>query len=202
MTGSTSELIAQLADTAEPVGAWRVSSRLAAAALAGALAALTLQVLTVGVRHDVAGTLQAIGAKLIAVTVVVATWAWLLRKLVSPGSTDGLQRMLAAGTVVIALVLVASGSPSWSGVARCVTQVLLLALPAFVILAIAVRHCAPTDLIQAGVALGMLSGAIGVLAYSLGCTADEPTVVAWRYGIAILVWGIIGGALGKLILRW
>ena len=202
MTGSTSDLIAQLADSAEPVGAWRVSSRLATAALIRALAALTLQVLTVGVRHDVAGTLEAIGAKLIVVTVVVATWAWLLRKLVSPGSADGLQRVLAAGTVAIAVVLVASGSPSWSGVTRCVTQVLVLAFPAFLILALTVRRCAPTDLIQAGVALGMLSGAIGLLAYSLGCTADEPTVVAWRYGIAILVWGIIGGVLGKLILRW
>jgi hypothetical protein len=100
------------------------------------------------------------------------------------------------------VVLVASGSPSWSGVTRCVTQVLVLAFPAFLILALTVRRCAPTDLIQAGVALGMLSGAIGLLAYSLGCTADEPTVVAWRYGIAILVWGIIGGVLGKLILRW
>jgi hypothetical protein len=166
------------------------------------LAALSLKLLTVGMRQDAAGALEAIGAKLIAVTVVAAVWAWLLRKLVSPGSADLLQRVLAAGTVAIALVLVASGSPSWSGVTRCLTQILVLALPAFVILAIAIRHCAPINLIQAGVALGMLAGAIGALAYSLGCTADEPTVVAWRYGIAILVWGMMGGVLGKLILRW
>lgn len=67
---------------------------------------------------------------------------------------------------------------------RCVTQVLVLALPAFVILVVAVRRCAPTDLVQAGVAVGM--GAIGVLGYSLGCTTDDPTVIAWRYGVAIL----------------
>jgi hypothetical protein len=45
-------------------------------------------------------------------------------------------------------------------------------------------------------------GAIGVLGYSLGCTADEPTVVAWRYGLAILAWGLIGGVLGRRVLRW
>lgn len=202
MTRSTDHLIAELAHSANAVGAWRVTSRLTAAVLAGSLASITVQLLTIGVRQNAEGSLAAIGAKLIAATLVAATWAWLLRKLVSPGSTNRLQRALAAGTVAIAVTVVALGAPSWSGVARCVMQVIFLGLPAFMILVLAVRRCAPTDLIQAGVALGILAGAIGVLGYSLGCTADEPTVVAWRYGIAILAWGIIGGILGKLILRW
>jgi hypothetical protein len=202
MTRSTNDLIAQLADQANPVGTWRVAWQLTTAALAGVLASITVQLLTIGVRQDAVGTLDIIVTKLMAITLVAAAWAWLLRKLASPGSADRLQRTLAAGTVAVFLVIVATGSPSWSGVTRCVTQVLVLALPAFVILVVAVRRCAPTDLVQAGIAVGMLAGAIGVLGYSLGCTADDPTVVAWRYGVAILVWGLIGGALGKVVLRW
>lgn len=202
MTRSTADLITQLADQAKPVGAWRVAWRLTTAALAGGLASITVQLLTIGVRQDALGAFDIIVAKLMAVSLVAAAWAWLLRKLASPGSADRLQRTLAAGTVAVFLVIVVSGSPSWSGVTRCVTQVLVLALPAFVILVVAIRRCAPTDLVQAGIAVGMLAGAIGVLGYSLGCTADDPTVVAWRYGLAILVWGLIGGALGKVVLRW
>lgn len=202
MTRSTADLITQLADQAKPVGAWRVASRLTTAALAGGLASITVQLLTIGVRQDALGAFDIIVAKLMAVSLVAAAWAWLLRKLASPGSADRLKRTLAAGTVAVFLVIVVSGSPSWSGVTRCVTQVLVLALPAFVILVVAIRRCAPTDLVQAGIAVGMLAGAIGVLGYSLGCTADDPTVVAWRYGLAILVWGLIGGALGKVVLRW
>ena len=202
MSRSTSDLIAELAETAQPVGVWSVASRLATAVLFGVLASVTLQLLTVGVRKDVESSVAALGAKLISVAIVAGAWAWLLRKLVSPGSSDRLQRGLVVGVAAVAALIAAGGTPAGSGLARCVLQVFILAIPAFLVLAMSVRRCAPIDLVQAGIATGMLAGAIGVLGYSLGCTADDPTVVAWRYGIAIVIWGAIGGGLGKIVLRW
>jgi|GEM_PF-4756729 len=48
----------------------------------------------------------------------------------------------------------------------------------------------------------MVAGALAASGYSLGCMTDDPAIVAFRYGIAILVCGAIGALAGRVLLRW
>lgn len=202
MMQTTDQLIARLVGSAQPVLQSRVSIRLAVAGAAAVFAALLLQMLTVGVRADVNLAYGAIVAKWAALTLVALTWGWLLRQLASPGTSRRLQQRLALSFAVLAVALASFGQSTITGIVSCVQQVTLLALPAFVLFSIVLRRSAPTELVKTGFVAGVVAGLFGVLGYSLGCTADDPNVVALRYGIAVLICGVIGAAAGRWVLRW
>lgn len=88
---------------------------------------------------------------------------------------------------------------SWLG---CLLQIPALAVPGFIILAFAVRRLAPTNLTRAGAYVGLLSGAIAAVGYTLHCHDDSVVFVAIFYTLAMLEMTLIGALAGPRILRW
>ena len=198
----TDELIADLAKDTAPVSTNRVPARLAIALVFGAVAIIALQLQTAGLRQDADAAWIFIGAKLAAIAALAAAWLWLLKQLATPGSMSRMPWLIALGAAA-AVALTAGFAPlALSGLWGCVSQEMLLVLPAFAALWIALRQCAPTHLTETGFAAGMLAGALATIGYSLGCMTDEPSVVAFRYGVAILACGAIGALAGRYLLKW
>lgn len=84
----------------------------------------------------------------------------------------------------------------------CLWQVPSLAAPAFIVLAITVRHFAPTNLKRTGVLIGLLAGSIGAIGYALHCHHDSLAFVSIAYSGAIAEMAILGGFIGPPLLRW
>lgn len=84
----------------------------------------------------------------------------------------------------------------------CLWQIPSLAAPAFIIMAIAARRLAPTDLRRTGAYIGLLAGGIGAVGYALHCHHDSVAFVGIAYTIAIVEMAIVGSLLGPRLLRW
>lgn len=91
------------------------------------------------------------------------------------------------------------GEASWLG---CLLRIPALAIPAFIILALAVRGLAPTNLTRAGAYVGLLAGAIAAVGYALHCHDDSVAFVAISYSLAMLEMTLIGALVGPRVLRW
>ena len=85
---------------------------------------------------------------------------------------------------------------------NCLWQIPALATPAFIILIFAVRRLAPTDFNRTGAYIGLLAGAIGAVGYSLHCHHDSVAFVGIAYTLAIVEMALVGAVLGPRILRW
>ena len=85
---------------------------------------------------------------------------------------------------------------------ECLWKIPALAVPAFAVLAWAVRRQAPTNLVRTGAYLGLVSGGIGSLGYALHCHDDSLTFVAIAYSLAVLVMVVLGAVVGPRVLRW
>jgi hypothetical protein len=91
------------------------------------------------------------------------------------------------------------GDAAWLA---CLLQIPALAIPAFIILALAVRRLAPTNLPRAGAYVGLLAGAIAAVGYALHCHDDAVAFVAVSYTIAMLEMTLFGALAGPKLLRW
>jgi hypothetical protein len=91
------------------------------------------------------------------------------------------------------------GHVSWL---ECLWKIPALSIPAFVILAAAVRRLAPTKLMHAGACVGLLAGGFGAVGYALHCHDDVVAFVALEYSVAILEVVAVGALLGPRVLRW
>jgi hypothetical protein len=209
----TNELIDLLATGAGPAPRWVEARRL-------------LPMMALGVVASAAGALVLLGpipAELFATPApwitfayaggLAAAAAWLAARLGRPVPRTraplrglllvlGAMGLLALGTLFaspagerLALVL----GHSWS---RCPVNVLALSMPALAGALWALRGLAPTRPRAAGLAAGLLAGALGALGYSLSCTELSPAFVAVWYSLGIGLAGALGAALGPLVLRW
>lgn len=84
----------------------------------------------------------------------------------------------------------------------CITLIPMLAAAPLVGTLFALRNGAPTSPGLAGLAAGLLGGAIGGLLYALYCPDDSPLFVATWYPIGIGFVAIAGGLIGRAALRW
>ena len=84
----------------------------------------------------------------------------------------------------------------------CPWFVLGLSMPALAALLYAARQLAPTDLKATGFVAGLLAGAIGALGYSFACPESSLTFVAIWYTAGIVLAGLVGRAMGPVVLRW
>jgi hypothetical protein len=151
--------------------------------------------------------------KLIFTVSVVAAVLPVVRDLSVPGRRIKWSSVLAvlpfAGIMALALHELARmpvsewshhvGDASWLG---CLLQIPALAIPAFIILALAVRRLAPTNLTRAGAYVGLLAGGIAAVGYALHCHDDAVAFVAISYTLAMLEMTFIGAIVGPRILRW
>ena len=209
----TNELIDLLATGAGPAPRWVEARRL-------------LPIMALGVGASAAGALVIFGpipAELFATPApwikfayaggLAAAAAWLAARLGRPVPRTcaplrglllivGIMGLLAIVTLLanpaeerLALVL----GHSWLS---CPFNVLALSLPALAGALWALRGLAPTRPRAAGLAAGLLAGALGALGYSLACTELSPGFVAVWYSLGIGLAGTLGTILGPRVLRW
>jgi hypothetical protein len=88
---------------------------------------------------------------------------------------------------------------SWDA---CPLRITMLSAPIFLATLWAVRGLAPTHLTLAGAAVGLLSGALGAVVYSLHCPEMGAPFIGTWYLLGVLIPTIIGAALGRTLLRW
>jgi len=123
----------------------------------------------------------------VALAVVAPVLAmWLLAAFTLLGAASGERAALLLGM-------------SWS---VCPFYIAALSMPAFIAALWAMRGLAPTRPVLAGAASGLLSGAIGALAYSLYCPEMAAPFIGIWYLLGMMIPVVLGGVLGRRLLRW
>ena len=136
-----------------------------------------------------------------------------VERLARPGCTA--RGALLAGVLLIASIVLLGamefvGAPEamrprlfWGGSATlCPLFITALSLPILFGTISAVRGLAPTRLMLAGAAVGLLSGATGALVYSFHCTETSMTFLAIWYSVGMAAVGLLGAIVGQRALRW
>lgn len=211
----TDELIDRLAADLAPVRAGGPPRRLAAAALVGGAGALALVSAWMHVRPDLTAAVATWNFWMKAgYAVVLAAAGFLMaERLGRPAGSGrrGVALALAAAGVLILLGLIqlATAAPGdrlalWLGQSwrYCPFNILALSGPALVASFLALRTLAPTRLVGAGAAAGLLAGGLAMAAYALHCPETEPAFVATWYSLGALLTALLGALLGPLLLRW
>ena len=211
----TDELIAMLARGVGPVEPGALRFRYTAALGWGAFGSTLLMAILLGVRPDIveavrlpmfwvklafpaallAGALLAAvrlsrpGARLGRVPVALAAPAlamWLLAAVALLGATPGERNELVFGF----------------SADSCPFTIALLSVPLFVAALWAMKGLAPTRLVLAGAAAGLLAGSGGALVYALYCPEMAAPFIAVWYLLGMLVPAALGALVGPRVLRW
>jgi hypothetical protein len=210
----TDDLIARLSD--EPLRSRPVEATLALALAGGALVALAAMLLWLQVRPDIARavTTNAFWLKLAYAAALAALSFPVVVRLTRP---DGLAGRMSIAIIAapilmllgLALYQLAQAPPGGAlhlvmgaSASVCSLRIVALSTPVLAALFLSIRTLAPTRLFSAGAAAGILAGAAGTLVYALHCDESAaPFVVIW-YTLGIAAVGMLGGLLGRTLLRW
>ena len=84
----------------------------------------------------------------------------------------------------------------------CPFYVALLSVPIFIGAFWAMKRLAPTRLVRAGAACGLVAGALAASIYALHCDEMSASFLGTWYVIGMLIPTVIGAALGPKLLRW
>jgi len=179
------------------------------AMLTGLVAALILTGTLLGFRPTPALASIDVMAKLtFTVSILMLVIPALLRNL-RPGSAAGWRWLLplivvVAGALASAVeVRLAPQVAVWRpDVPFCLAVIPLFSVPALCVIARAARLQAPTHLPNAGLSVGLASGALSASAYALHCPNDDPLYLVTWYLPAVLISGLIGRTLGPRLLAW
>lgn len=209
----TSALIDVLANGAGAAPKAVAARRIVPAALLGALAATGLALAIIGPVNDLPAIAVALSIKLVYALAFAAAAGWLAARLARPAARFN-GATIAVGVVMVGMALVglaalgatAAGERSayllghsW---ATCPWAVLGLSLPALFATFHALRGLAPTRPRIAGLAAGLLAGAVGAFGYAFSCLETSTTFIALWYTLGIVMAGALGAALGPRWLRW
>jgi hypothetical protein len=211
----TDDLVTMLSANVEPVGGGLVGRAISVAVAAGAVIALGITLVALGVRADLSTTraLVFLSLKLAFAMAVVAVAMRYLTKLARPGAERGISPLtIVAPFAAIALfgAISLGGAPSshWNRMIlgdewlECLLSIPIIAIVPFAVTIFAVRRAAPTNLVRAGAVAGLVAGGISAMAYALHCTDDALPFVAVWYGGTIVLCTLAGAALGPRLLRW
>jgi len=88
---------------------------------------------------------------------------------------------------------------SW---ATCSVSILLVSLPLLGALLWAMRQLAPTRPVLAGTVAGAMAGCVAAGIYSFHCTETAFGFFAVWYGLGMVAAAVVGGLLGRRLLRW
>jgi hypothetical protein len=191
-----------------PMQAWL------AICLAVALAYSVLAILVfAGARANFADRIPWVAAKAgLSLLFVLASWPLLLR-LGRPGQGAGLWLPLLGVLLAGCAMTVAGSLASLADADRmraftggsfpiCAVIIPTMAMPSAVALFFWLRKQAPTQPALAGMAAGVLAGAVSAMAYALTCPVDSAAFVATWYPLAIAACAAVGALAGMLALRW
>jgi hypothetical protein len=211
----TPDLIDRLVADGGAVRTHLIARRYALGLGAGVLAAALLMAIALGVRPDLQEAARtpmfwlkwAFPASLAVASLVASL------RLARPGARLGhvpVALVVPLALVwLVALVELATAAPierthkllgdSWR---ECPVNIAILAAPVFLGAFWAMRGLAPTRLVLAGAASGLLAGAVGALVYALHCTEMAAPFLGLWYVAGMLIPASIGALLGPRLLRW
>jgi hypothetical protein len=211
----TDDLIARLSADLKPVRPMALQRLLIGATIASTLVAIIAMYLWLGMRPDLDAAMSTMnfwtkfGYTLsVAVLGGVATMA-----LARP---DGRIRWpwfaalgLLALLVVAAFIQLARAEPDdmmpliIGGTSLvCPWRIVVLGLPMLLAAILALRRLAPANPTLAGFAAGIMAGGAGAWVYSFACGENGMMFLALWYTLGILIVGVLGAVLGRLLLRW
>jgi hypothetical protein len=210
----TDDLIALLSDDLPPARRAQVPLLLALGLAAGLAASALLMLLVLGPRPDLAQAMSgnAFWMKFAYVLALGVLGLWIAERQARAGADSRLPMLLLAAPVV-ALVVAASVELSaprvdsaalimgrtWS---KCALLILMLALPVYGGLLLALRRLAPTRLALAGGAAGLAAGGWAATVYAFHCPeSTAPFIVIW-YSLGIALSAVLGALAGRRFLRW
>jgi len=150
----------------------------------------------------------------LAYTGALATAAWrLVTRLSRPVAS--LARP-TVGLVLVVVVMASVGAIAWLSTpvperlgmllgrtwTSCPTRIFALSVPVLLLLLSAVRGLAPTRLRAAGLAAGLLAGALAAFSYAMVCHEPSASFVEMWYSVGIALAALLGAVLGPATLRW
>ena len=211
----TDELITMLSTNVEPVDRRQVVREIGATIAVGAVAAVGMTLLALGVRTDLTqtGPLVFLVAKLVfAIGIAVLASIYLMR-MARPGGEGRVAITWAAmpfvATMLLAVISLASAPAShWHMMImgdqwlECLLSIPIIAVVPFATVVWVMRRMAPTDLTRAGALAGLVAGGLSAVGYALHCTDDSLPFVALWYGGTIVLCTLAGAMLGPRLLRW
>jgi hypothetical protein len=115
---------------------------------------------------------------------------------------------MAALVPVTALILAVADPASafqavwWPSAALCLGVSLTAATGFGAILVLHLRRGAPVSPARAGTLVGLASGSLGVLVYSLHCPANSVIYIGLWYGLAILASTLVARQIVPRLIRW
>jgi hypothetical protein len=210
----TADLIELLATDAQPIRSGLAWRRLGVALLLGG--AVTLLAVVLWLRCQP------------LLFVVVKPWFWMkaaytalltvsgavvVRRLATPGAPVGAAPWLALMVIVImagvgaAQILTADSAVRlalWLGRTWriCSPLILLLSVPIYLALVLALRTLAPVHPVRTGAAAGFVAGALAATLYGLHCPEQGAAFVATWYSLGIAAATVLGALGGRRLLRW
>lgn len=210
----TADLIELLARDVRATPPGIVNRRLLAALAAGG--AITFAIVALGLRCQplLAAVQQPwFWMKAAYTGLLTLAGAVIVRRLSVPGARVGaapwvaafaILGMLALGAGQILLAAPASRAALWLGHTWkvCSPLILLLALPIYTGLAVAIRKLAPTRPALTGAAAGFAAGALAATLYGLHCPEQAAAFVATWYTLGVAAATGLGAIAGGRLLRW
>lgn len=210
---NTEQLIDSLARGAGPAPRFAASKRLRWATLGGLLASVSV---CLAIFHPIPLEMLATPAPWIKLAYAGALGAaalWLVGRLSRPVARLS-RPVLAVGLVLIAIGL--AGAVAWLSTPvadrfgvlighswlSCSTRIFALSVPVLLSLLWTLRRLAPTRLRAAGLAAGVLAGALAAFGYALVCLELSTAFVAVWYSVGIGLAALLGAVLGPRTLRW
>jgi hypothetical protein len=210
----TADLIELLARDVRTTPPGVVNRRLFAALLAGGLVAFAIVALGLRCQPLLLAAQQPwFWMKAAYTGMLTVAGAIIVRRLSVPGARVGVVPLAAALVIVVMLGLgaaqVLAAAPAgrltiWLGRTWkvCSPLILLLALPIYAFLVIAIRRLAPTRLALTGAAAGFAAGALAATLYGLHCPEQAAAFVATWYTLGIAAATALGALAGIRLLRW
>lgn len=211
----TDDLIAHLSGALEPVRGTEITRTLAIGLAAGAAGSALLMMATIGVRHDIVDAMGggAFWLKFLYTLAIAVLGLKLVERIGRPGTDASLPALLLAVPVLVLMAMMAMQMMPADDAARrallmghsartCSMLIAGLALPLFAGLFWSLRQLAPTRLIQAGAAAGLLAGSTAATIYAFHCTESTATFIAIWYTAGIALTTALGAGLGRWALRW
>jgi hypothetical protein len=181
----------------------------------GAAFAFVAMVLTLGIRTDLSELRPwlFVAAKSIFAGAIIGISLANLTRIARPGGERRVS--LALGLVPFGGALIAAiGSlaiipfSDWKAMIfgeywlLCLACIPLNAIVPFAAIVWSMRQLAPTNLTLAGVMAGRSAGGISAFVYALHCTDDSFPFIALWYSLTITLCAVLGGVLGRQLLRW
>ena len=210
----TTDLIELLARDVRTAPRGAVDRRLAAALIGGGLVTFALIALWLHCQPLIAAAQQSwFWIKVGYTGLLTIAGVVIVRRLAVPGAKAG-GAPLAAALIVLAMIAlgaaqIIAAAPAarlalWLGYTWkiCSPLILLLAVPIYAALVVALRRLAPTRPALTGAGAGFAAGALAATLYSLHCPEPAPAFVATWYTLGIAAATALGAITGARLLRW